>query len=77
LNTAPTWADSQCRVTETVRTNLADLDHDAKVEALIATIDRVKGTETGRSYRLKWSNPVTFGGDSCMKVTSASCTKQG
>lgn len=77
LNSLPTAADSESRVTTTTRTTLADTDGDSIAEKLTTTIDYVKGQETGRSYEIEWSNPVALGGGSFERHSDIRCVVAG
>jgi RHS repeat-associated protein len=77
LNAVATAAENLCRVAENVYTTLPDADGDGLVEQLTTTIENTLGTETGRSYRLKWSKPVALGGESFDRVHDIRCVTAG
>lgn len=74
LDAAPTTIDEAlCRVTETLYDTIADADSDTLPETRTTTIERLLGTETGRSYRIDWSAPVTLGADTCKRRSDIVC----
>jgi RHS repeat-associated protein len=77
LNSLPTAPDAQSRVTTTTRTALADADGDSIDEQLTTVIDFVLGQETGRSYEIEWSSPVTLGAATFERSSDIRCVAAG
>lgn len=78
LNAGPSTVDETlCRVTENTYDSLPDGDGDGVSEARTTTVSRVLGQETGRSFRVDWSKPVSLGGEACLRRSEVTATVPG
>ncbi|MFZ5723547.1 MAG: hypothetical protein ACOY33_07780, partial [Pseudomonadota bacterium] len=77
LNSTVGDPDTSSRVTDHTYGALVDADGDGIDEELTTTVETTLGTETGRTYTVEWSKPVTLGGEDFARRSDIRCTAAG